>query len=378
MLVPFQDVQKQMAGLRAEVEEAVGRVLASGQFILGTEVAAFEEAFAASCEVEYCVGVDSGLSALELVLRAAGVGPGDEVITVSHTFIATVLAITSTGATPVLVEVQPETGLMDAAGVEAALTPRTKAIIPVHLYGQMVEMAPLLALAEQYHLFLLEDACQAHGARQQGRRAGSLGHAAAFSFYPAKNLGAAGDGGAVTTNDPNLAERVRQLRNYGQRAKYEHVVVGFNRRLDALQAAILRVKLRYLESWNAARRQVAQAYTARLAGLPVGLPQVLPGNEPVWHLYVIQAAQRDLLQQRLTEAGIATGLHYPVPVHQQAAYPELAHLRLPVTERLAAQGMSLPMFAELTPAQVEHVVQALTQATAGMQAPVGVSTRSAG
>lgn len=371
MSVPFLDLKAQMAPIRADLDAAVARVLDNCHFILGEEVTAFEQEFAAFCETRECVGLDSGISALELGLRAAGIGPGDEVITVSHTFIATVSAISFTGATPVLVEVRPDTYLMDPALVEAAITSRTKAIVPVHLYGQTVDMDPLMEIAERHQLFVLEDACQAHGARYKGRRAGSLGHAATFSFYPGKNLGAAGDAGALTTNDPQLAQRVRMLRNYGQRIKYHHEVLAFNRRLDTMQAAILRVKLRHLDAWNAARRQVAEAYAARLAGLPIGLPQVAKENEPIWHLYVIRAADREALQGRLAAAGVDTGLHYPVPIHHQKAYPELAGLRFPVSEWIAAQCLSLPIFAEMTDAQITTVVEALAQATQGVEAPDG-------
>ncbi|HEY7357458.1 MAG TPA: DegT/DnrJ/EryC1/StrS family aminotransferase [Ktedonobacterales bacterium] len=377
MLVPFLDLKAQMASIRSEIDAAVARVLDSCHFILGEEVTAFEEEFAAFCETRECVGLDSGISALELGLRAAGVGPGDEVITVSHTFIATVSAISFTGATPVLVDVRPDTYLLDPASLEAAITPRTRAIVPVHLYGQTVDMDPVMELAGRHHLFVLEDACQAHGARYKGRRAGSLGHAAAFSFYPGKNLGAAGDAGALTTNNPQLAQQARMLRNYGQSSKYHHDVLAFNRRLDSLQAAILRVKLRYLDAWNVARRQVASAYAARLAGLPIGLPQVAADNEPVWHLYVIRAAERDALQRSLAAAGVETGLHYPVPVHHQQAYPELAGLRFPVSEWIAAQCLSLPIFAEMTEAQISTVVEALAQATRGAAAPAGAALPTA-
>src|SRR5579859_1127770 len=250
MSVPFLDLKAQMAPLRSDLDAAIARVMDNCHFILGEEVTAFEEELAAFCETRECVGLDSGISALELALRAVGVGPGDEVITVSHTFIATVSAISFTGATPVLVEVRPDTYLMDPASIEAAITPRTKAIVPVHLYGQTVDMDPIMEIAERHQLFVLEDACQSHGARYKGRRAGSLGHAAAFSFYPGKNLGAAGDGGALTTNDPELAQKVRMLRNYGQRVKYHHDMLAFNRRLDSIQAAILRVKLRHLDAWR--------------------------------------------------------------------------------------------------------------------------------
>jgi dTDP-4-amino-4,6-dideoxygalactose transaminase len=366
--VPFLELPAQLQTIRPELDEAIARVLGHGQFILGPEVAAFEEEFAEYCGARACVGLDSGLSALELTLRALGIGPGDEVITVSHTFIATVSAISFTGATPVLVEVSPTTYLMEPASVEAAITPRTKAIIPVHLYGQTVGMDPVMDLAARHGLFVLEDACQAQGARYRGRRAGSLGHAAAFSFYPGKNLGAAGDAGEVTTNDLALAERLRMLRNYGQQAKYHHTMLAFNRRLDTLQAAILRVKLRHLDAWNAARCRVAAQYAARLAGLPIALPQVAAGNDPIWHLYVILAKQRDHLKQQLEAAGIQTGLHYPIPVHRQAAYPELAHLHFPVSQRIAAQCLSLPIFPEMSEAQVQRVAAAL--AAALQEAPV--------
>lgn len=359
MLVPFLDLTAQLATIRPEVDAAIARVLDGTQFILGEEVSAFEQEFAAFCGASECVGVDSGLSALELVLRGIGVGPGDEVITGAHTYIATVIAITTVGATPVLVEVDPQTYLLDPAGLEAAITPRTRAIIPVHLYGQTVDMDPLLAVAQRHHLFVLEDACQAHGATYKGRRAGSLGHAAAFSFYPGKNLGAMGDGGAVTTNDAALASRLRMLRNYGQTVKYHHEMIGFNRRLDSLQAAVLRVKLRHLDDWNAGRRRVAAAYAERLASLPLTLPIVGADNDPVWHLYVVRAADRDGLQTQLRAQGIDSGLHYPIPIHRQHAYPELAGLSFPLSEVIAAECLSLPMYAEMTDAQIEAVARAL-------------------
>lgn len=374
MSVPFLDLKAQLASIRPEIDAAIASVLDSGHFVLGEEVTAFEQEFAAFCGTRECVCMDSGISALELALRAAGIGRGDEVITVAHTFIATVSAISFTGATPVLVEVNPDTYLMDPAAVEAAITPRTRAIVPVHLYGQVVEMDPLMALAERHHLFVLEDACQAHGARYHGRRAGSIGHAAAFSFYPGKNLGAAGDGGAATTNDPDLAQRMRMLRNYGQAVKYHHEMLAFNRRLDSMQAAILRIKLRRLDEWNAGRRRVAAAYTQRLAGLPLVLPVAAEHGEPVWHLYVVRAAHRDQLQRELATRGIDTGLHYPVPIHHQRAYPEFASLRFPVSEGIAAQCLSLPMYAEMTEAQLDEVAAALRAALDGEQAPADLAT----
>lgn len=374
MSVPFLDLKAQLASIRPEIDAAIASVLDSGHFVLGEEVTAFEQEFAAFCGTRECVGMDSGISALELALRAAGIGRGDEVITVAHTFIATVSAISFTGATPVLVEVNPDTYLMDPAAVEAAITPRTRAIVPVHLYGQVVDMDPLMAMAESHHLFVLEDACQAHGARYHGRRAGSIGHAAAFSFYPGKNLGAAGDGGAATTNDPDLAQRMRMLRNYGQAVKYHHEMLAFNRRLDSMQAAILRIKLRRLDEWNAGRRRVAAAYTQRLAGLPLVLPIVAEHGQPVWHLYVVRAAHRDQLQRELATRGIDTGLHYPVPIHHQRAYPEFASLRFPVSEGIAAQCLSLPMYAEMTEAHIDEVAAALRSALDGVQAPADLAT----
>jgi dTDP-4-amino-4,6-dideoxygalactose transaminase len=373
MSIPFLDLQAQLASIRPQVDAAVSSVFDSGHFVLGEEVTAFEEEFAAFCDSRHCVGMDSGISALELTLRAAGIGPGDEVITVAHTFIATVSAISFTGATPVLVEVNPDTYLMDSRSIEAAITSRTRAIVPVHLYGQTVDMDPLMQLAERHHLFVLEDACQAHGARYKGRHAGSLGHAAAFSFYPGKNLGAAGDGGAVTTDDPELAQRLRMLRNYGQKVKYHHDMLAFNRRLDSLQAAILRIKLRHLDEWNAARRRVAVGYAQRLADLPVRLPAIAEYNEPVWHLYVVRAADRDALQRKLEAAGVGTGLHYPVPIHRQQAYPEFASLRFPISEGIAAQCLSLPMFSEMTEDQLDRVAAAMRDALQGAYDPADLT-----
>src|SRR3954454_3508319 len=344
---------------------------------MGAELAAFEGEFAQLCEAEHAVGTDSGLSALELILRAAGIGPGDEVITSANTFIATVLAISHAGASPVLVDVDPQTANIDPAAVQDAVGPRTRAIIAVHLYGQPADMDAVRRVADAHGLLVVEDACQAHGARYRCRRAGSLGAAAAFSFYPAKNLGALGDGGAVVTSDAELADAVRTLRDYGQRRKHDHVVKGFNRRLDTLQAALLRVKLRHLDAWNARRREHAAGYTALLEGRGPTLPRPVAGVEPVWHLYVIEDDDRDRLRAALAERGIQTGIHYPVPVHLQPAYADLGlgpgsypvPVRLqpayadrglgrgscPVTEPGAARRVSLPVAPELEPAAVEGV-----------------------
>lgn len=355
--VPFVDLAAQYATLRARVEPAVLEVMQSTAYILGKDVALFEKEFAAYCEVEHGVGVDSGTSALELALRAYGIGAGDEVITAANTFIATALAISCTGAQPVLVDVEPKTSNIDPLLVERAITARTRAIIPVHLYGQPANMDAVLEIARRHGLIVIEDACQAHGARYKGKRVGSLGNAAAFSFYPAKNLGAYGDGGMVVTNDTHIAETVRGLRDYGQSTKYHHDVVGFNRRLDTIQAAILRVKLPYLDGWNRARRQHAQLYHELLGLEGVMLPAQADRVEPVYHLYVIGVRDRDGLQAHLKSEGIGTGIHYPIPIHLQAAYAHLGYKagRFPVTEALARHIVSLPMYAELTKEQIGYV-----------------------
>ena len=301
--------------------------------------------------------MDSGTSALELALRAYDIGPGDEVITAANSFIASALAISHAGATPVLVDVDPFTHTIDVTGIERAITSRTKAILPVHLYGHPAHMDPIRQLAEQHGLIVIEDACQAHGARYKGRRAGSLGHAAAFSFYPGKNLGAYGDGGMVVTNDADIRKRLEMLRNYGQEEKYHHLTQGFNRRLDTLQAAVLRVKLKYLEKWNAARRWQAELYHRLLAGTALVLPSEAVGAQSVWHLYVIRTEHRDKLKEYLASRGIAAGIHYPVPIHLQPAYKNLGYKRgsFPVTEQYAQRILSLPMYAELTPELIEYV-----------------------
>ncbi len=358
--VPFVDLVAQYESIKGEIDAAISGVLRRADFVLGEDVELFETEFAAYCGAAQAVAVDSGTSALELALRAFHIGEGDEVITVANTFIATASAISFTGARPVLVDCDPRTYTIDVAQVESAITPRTRAIIPVHLYGQAADMDPIVAIAGRYGLVVIEDACQAHGARYKGRRVGALGDAAAFSFYPAKNLGGCGDGGILTMNDAQTADRVRRLRNYGQTVKYHHVEMGYNHRLDTIQAAVLRVKLPYLDRWNAQRRDHAARYDQLFAGSSVVVPAVANYAEPVYHLYVIQTpVDRDGLRQSLQEQGIGTGIHYPIPIHLQESYCDLDYPRgqFPVTERLADRGVSLPMFAELNPAAIERVSQ---------------------
>lgn len=358
MAIPFVDLQAQYQTIKSEIDPAVHRVLDKGDYILGQAVRDFEAAFATYCEAEYAIGVDSGYSALELALIGLGVGPGDEVITAANTFVATVLAIHNTGATPVLVDMHPDFYTLDPDKLEAAITPKTKAIMPVHLYGQTVDMDPILAVAEKHGLYVVEDAAQAHGERYKGRRIGSIGHAAGFSFYPGKNLGAYGDGGAVVTNDADLAERIVLLRNLGQKVKYHHIVKGFNNRLDTIQAAVLGVKLNHLDGWNAGRRQAAAWYSEQLAGLPVKTPQTAVYAEHVFHLYVIEVpSKRQELQEYLKAHGIASGLHYPIPIHCLEAFAELPYSKgdFPHTEAAAGKILSLPMFAELTKEDVTFV-----------------------
>jgi dTDP-4-amino-4,6-dideoxygalactose transaminase len=331
-------------------------------WVLGADVEAFEAEFAMYCGTRHAVGTDCGLSALELILRGYGIGTGDEVITAANTFIATVLAISHAGATPVLVDVDPVTRNIDPEQVERAITPRTRAIMPVHLYGRPAAMDAIGAIAAEHGLRVVEDAAQAHGARYRGRRAGALGDAAGFSFYPAKNLGGFGDGGAVVTDDDDLAASVRMLRDYGQRRKYDHAVKGLNRRLDTLQAAVLRLKLRRLDAWNARRRELAGRYTVALAGGAVTPPAGAGDDEEaVWHLYVVEGDDRDVLRARLTEGGVQTGIHYPVPVHLQPAYADLGlgPGSFPVTERLAGRILSLPMCPHLQDTDVDRVAEVI-------------------
>jgi dTDP-4-amino-4,6-dideoxygalactose transaminase len=361
MNIPFVDLQSQYQSIKAEVDPAVLAVMQRGDFVLGGAVAEFERAFAEYCGAKYCVGVDSGYSALELVVRAYDIGPGDEVITAANTFIATTLAISNTGATPVLVDCDPQTYNIDATKIEAAITSRTKAIMPVHLYGQTADMDAITAIARKHGLYVFEDAAQASGARYRGRRAGSLGDAAGFSFYPGKNLGAYGDGGAVTTNDAKIAEKIKLLRNIGQKVKYFHEVKGFNHRLDTMQAAVLKVKLPHLDGWNASRRRAAATYADLLADLPLVTPETADYADHIFHLYVVRVADREPLMERLKELGIATGLHYPIPIHLQPAYAELGYKRgdFPVTEAYAETIVSLPIFPELDDDKVAYVAGAV-------------------
>jgi dTDP-4-amino-4,6-dideoxygalactose transaminase len=364
MRVPFLDVGAANIELREELEAAMSRVLGSGWYVLGRECSAFEGEFAEYCGVSHAVGVANGLDAIHLLLRAYGIGAGDEVIVPSNTYIATWLAVTYAGATPVPVEPNVETYNVDPDLVEAAITPRTKAIIAVHLYGQAADMDPILAVARRHRLKVLEDAAQAHGALYKSRRAGNLGDAAAFSFYPAKNLGALGDGGAVTTNDAGIADRVRVLRNYGSRTKYFNEVKGVNSRLDELHAAVLRIKLRRLDSWNARRRALAARYSRGLAGVSqVLLPSVPQWAEPACHLFVVRSAARDDLQRHLAATGVETLIHYPVPPHLSDAYGDERRklAPLPRAERLASEVLSLPIGPHASDEQVDFVTASIRQ-----------------
>ncbi len=365
MNVPFVDLRANYQSIKTDADAAVMGVLERSDFILGKAVGEFEEAFASFCGVKHCVGVDSGFSALEMILRGYGIGPGDEVITQANTFSATALAIATVGARTVLVDVDEKTYTMDPALLEAAITPATKAILPVHLYGQPADMDPIVEVARKHGLLVIEDACQAHGALYNGRRTGSLGDAAAFSFYPAKNLGAYGDGGAVVTNDPTLTERIGWLRNVGQRAKNDHAVKGFNHRLDTLQAAVLKVKLPHLDGWNQKRAAAVEVYQDALGDLPVITPQKSPDVQHVYHLYVVRAARRNLLADCLKDAGVGTGVHYPIPIHLQPAFADLGYDRgsFPVTEKLCGQILSLPMYPEIQPESIQYVANTIREFT---------------
>ena len=359
-IIPFLDLKHSYLELKKELDSAFQRVMDSGWYIHGAELKAFESEFADYCNVKYCIGVGNGLDALHLILRAMDIGAGDEVIVPSNTFIATWLAVSYAGATPVPVEPVEATYNIDPNRIEAAITERTKAIMPVHLYGQPADMDPVLKMAAKHHLNVIEDAAQAHGARYKGKRTGGLGDAAGFSFYPGKNLGAFGDGGAVTTNDSTLAERVRRLSNYGSQVKYAHDVKGFNSRLDELQAALLRVKLQHLDEWNGRRRKIADQYLQKLSAQNfLTLPHVPTWAEPVWHLFVVRTPERDRLQTYLTDCGVQTLIHYPVPPHRQGAYQELDHLSLPVSEKLHKEVLSLPIGPVMDEDDIEQICNAL-------------------
>jgi dTDP-4-amino-4,6-dideoxygalactose transaminase len=362
--IPLVDLTAAYQELAAEIDAAVARVIASGRYIGGTEVEAFEEAYASYCGAAHCVGVGNGLDALHLALRAMDVGPGDEVILASNSYIATLLAVSMAGATPVLVEPDPATHNLDPARIEAAITERTRVLLPTHLYGQPADLEPMLELARKHGLKVLEDAAQAHGARYKGQRLGAHGDAVAWSFYPTKNLGAMGDAGTVTTSDPEIARRVRMMGNYGSSKCYVNEVRGFNSRLDPLQAAILAVKLRRLDEWNDRRRSIAALYADALAGTSLALPAVPDWADPVWHLYVIQSPDRDQLAGRLADTGIQTLIHYPIPPHLQQAYADLQLPKgsFPIAERLADTVLSLPIGPHLSAQQAEEVAAAARSA----------------
>ena len=364
-MIPFVDLQAQYRALKPEIDAAVLRVLENAQFILGPAVAAFESDFARFCGTSEAVGVNSGTSALHLALLAAGVGPGDEVITVPYTFVATVAAIEYAGARPVFVDVEPGYWTMDPAQIERAITPRTRAIVPVHLYGQPADMDPILDIARRHGLAVIEDACQAHGSEYKGRRCGSMGDLGCFSFYPGKNLGAYGEGGAVVTNDAAKARKIRLLRAWGEEVRYEHTDRAFNSRMDGVQGAVLGVKLKYLEGWTEARRARAVEYARQLADTPARLPVERAGVRHVYHVYVVELDDRDAWRARLTDAGVQTGVHYPIPVHLQPAYRDLGYQAgaFPISEGAARRVLSLPMFPELTSEQITGVAAVLRAPT---------------
>ena len=356
-MIPFVDLKAQYLSIKEEIDQAIASVLNSSQFILGEYVEAFEEEFARYCQTEFAIGLNSGTSALHLALLAAGIQPGDEVITVSFTFVATAAAIRYTGAQPVFVDIDPRSRTIDPAKIEAAITPRTKAIMPVHLYGQCADMDLILEIARRHNLVVIEDAAQAHGALYKGRRAGSLGDLACFSFYPSKNLGAYGEGGAVVTNNADYHAKIRILRDQGQSRKYHHELVGYNYRLEGMQGAILRVKLRHLDDWNTARRDRAEKYRRLLKDSGVCLLKEMEHSRSVYHLFPIFTPQRDYLQQHLRAADIATNIHYPVPTHMQLAYRDLGYNEgdFPVTEKASREVLCLPIYAELSEEAVRRV-----------------------
>jgi dTDP-4-amino-4,6-dideoxygalactose transaminase len=364
--VPFLDLKAQYQSIKPEIDAAISRVLESSQFVLGEEVAGFEREFAKYCGASECIAVNSGTSALHLALLAAGVGPGDEVLTVPFTFVASVAAVLYAGARPVLVDIDPRSFNMDPAAIEAAITPRTKALLPVHLYGQTADMDPIMEIAQRRGLVVIEDAAQAHGAKYKGRSAGSIGHIGCFSFYPAKNLGAYGEGGAVTTSDSEYANKIRMLRDWGADRKYHHLLRGYNYRMEGFQGAILRVKLRHLEHWTEKRRAIAKQYDQLLADSGLTLPVEMPGSRHVYHLYTLRVPDRNGLQASLLEEGISTAIHYATPAHLQPAYADLGYEQgsFPRSEGVATQVLSLPVYPELSEQAIVDVAAAVNGAMA--------------
>lgn len=366
MIVPFVDLQAQYQSIKEEVNTAIARVLANAAFILGREVEAFESAFAEYVGAKFCVGVSNGTAALQLALTACGIKAGDEVIVPANTFFASAEAVSTAGATPVFVDADAVSYTIDPAKIEAAITPRTRAVMPVHLYGQAANLDPIFDIAARRNLFVIEDAAQAHGSLYKGERVGALGRVGCFSFYPGKNLGAYGEGGAVVTNDEDVARQVRLLRDHGSIQKYRHEIVGYNSRLEGIQGAVLNVKLPHLDKWNDLRREHAALYGELLKESELVLPREMPYARHVYHLYVVQTSAREELQQSLNEAGVQTGIHYPVPVHLQPAYASLDHKRgdFPEAEKQAARVLSLPMFPELTGEHMQHVAESIRKAKA--------------
>jgi dTDP-4-amino-4,6-dideoxygalactose transaminase len=363
MTIPLVDLKKQYAPLKTQIMAGIENVFEGMQLFLGENVRALEHEFANYCGAAHGIGISDGTAALHIILRAMGIGAGDEVITISHTFIATIEAIVLTGAKPVFVDIDPKTYLMDVSKVEAKITPQTRAILPVHLYGQTADMEPILDIARHHNLKVIEDTCQAHGASYRGKRSGNLGDAAAFSFYYSKNLGGYGEGGFITTNDDELATKIRMIRDHGSERRYYHDLIGLNGRLDEVQAVILRTKLPHLEEWNNLRRQHAIQYCTLLKNTPIVTPVESSDNRHIYHLFVISAPKRDELQTHLKSRGIASGIHYPVPVHQQASMSYLGYKAgdLPVTEYVVGEILSLPMYAELSEAEIETVSQAINE-----------------
>jgi dTDP-4-amino-4,6-dideoxygalactose transaminase len=378
-VIPFVDLRAQYHSIKSEIDAAILGVLESTQFTLGIEVAKFEEEFAAYAGSRFGIGVNTGTSALHLALLACNIGPGDEVITVPFTFVATVAAIHYAGARTVFVDIDPRSYTMDPARIEAAITPRTKAIIPVHLYGQPADMDPIMAIARRHKLLVIEDACQAHGARYKGRAAGSIGELGCFSFYPGKNLGAYGEGGLVTTQNAEFNRTLRMLRDWGAEKKYQHVLKGYNYRLEGIQGAVLRVKLRYLERWTEARRAAAARYDAAFDGSGLETPRAMDYARHVYHIYAIRSGARAQLQEALQAQGIHTGIHYPIPVHLLPAYADLGYRagQFPHSEKAAEEVLSLPMFPELTAAQTDTVARAVLALVGQTRAGTGARAKAA-